>query len=120
MVWFGVWYEMFLCLIGGWDDDGNLVYGIFVIVVVEFLCIVGMGFDVVYLLLIYLIGKVYCKGCNNLFIVVLIDVGLLWVIGSDEGGYDIVYFSLGIIDDFDDFVFVVCDLGMEVVLDLVL
>jgi len=79
-----------------------------------------MGFDVVYVMLVYFIGMMNCKGCNNIFDLCLDDLGLLYVIGFFVGGYDVIEFSFGIFDDWDVFVVEVYWFGLEVVFDLVL
>lgn len=79
-----------------------------------------MGFDVFYFLLIYFIGCIYCKGCNNFLCVEVGDFGSLYVIGSEEGGYEVIYFELGDCEDFCWLFVVVCEYGMELVLDFVI
>lgn len=79
-----------------------------------------MGFDVIYFVFVYLIGMINWKGCNNMFVVEVGDLGLLYVIGVVEGGYDVIYFDFGMEQDFCFFVCVVRKEGFEVVLDFVL
>ncbi len=117
---FGAWYEMFPRSTGGWDADGNPVHGTFTTAIAALPRIAEMGFDVVYLPPIHPIGKVHRKGRNNTATAAPGDVGSPWAIGSDEGGHDAVHPELGTIDDFDEFVAAVRDLGMEVALDLAL
>ncbi|MBS4727282.1 alpha-1,4-glucan--maltose-1-phosphate maltosyltransferase [Mycobacterium sp. SM1] len=117
---FGAWYEMFPRSTGGWDADGRPVHGTFATAAAALPRIANMGFDVVYLPPIHPIGKVHRKGPNNAVTAAPGDVGSPWAIGSDEGGHDAVHPQLGTIEDFDRFVAVARDLGMEVALDLAL
>lgn len=110
------WYEMFLCLV----SDDLYWYGMFDDVIVYLLCICDMGFDVLYFLLIYLIGMFVCKGCNNSLIVGFDDVGSLYVIGLFDGGYMVVYLQFGMFELFCVLVDVVCGYGFEIVFDFVI
>jgi starch synthase (maltosyl-transferring) len=117
---FAAWYEMFPRSTGGWDATGKPVHGTFESAAAALPRIARMGFDVVYLPPIHPIGKVHRKGRNNSVTAAPGDVGSPWAIGSDEGGHDAVHPALGTIDEFDDFVSVARQLGMEVALDLAL
>jgi starch synthase (maltosyl-transferring) len=117
---FSAWYELFPRSTGGWDNDGKPLHGTFATAAKGLDRIAKMGFDVVYLPPIHPIGKVHRKGRNNSVAAAPNDVGSPWAIGSDEGGHDAVHPKLGTIDDFDDFVAVTRDHGMEVALDFAL
>lgn len=110
------WYELFFCLV----LDDEQWYGIFDDVICWLGVICGMGFDVLYFLFIYLIGCINCKGCNNSLCVEVDDFGSLYVIGVVEGGYDVIYLQFGMLEDFCCLVCVVCEKGLELVLDFVI
>jgi starch synthase (maltosyl-transferring) len=116
----GAWYEMFPRSTGGRGADGTPVHGTFATAAAALPRIAEMGFDVVYLPPIHPIGKVHRRGRNNAATAAPGDVGSPWAIGSDEGGHDAVHPDLGTIDDFDGFVTVARELGLEVALDLAL
>ncbi|CAN5805098.1 alpha-1,4-glucan--maltose-1-phosphate maltosyltransferase [soil metagenome] len=117
---FASWYELFPRSTGGWDAEGRPVHGTFATATKGLPRIANMGFDVVYLPPIHPIGKVHRKGRNNTVTAAPGDVGSPWAIGSDEGGHDALHPELGTIEEFDEFVAVTRDLGMEVALDLAL
>jgi len=80
--------------------------------------IAEMGFDVVYLPPIHPIGETFRKGPNNSLRAGPGDPGSPWAIGSRHGGHKAVDPGLGTIDDFDRFVAVARQLGLEIALDL--
>jgi starch synthase (maltosyl-transferring) len=80
--------------------------------------IAAMGFDVVYLPPIHPIGRAYRKGPNNTLDAGPDDPGSPWAIGSEDGGHDSIHPDLGDFDDFDAFVALTRELGMEIALDL--
>jgi starch synthase (maltosyl-transferring) len=114
------WYEIFPRSTGGRDETGRAVHGTFVTASKQLDRIAEMGFDVVYLPPIHPIGEVNRKGRNNHVNAQPGDVGSPWAIGSREGGHDAIHPELGTLEDFDEFVTKVRELGMEVALDLAL
>jgi len=114
------WYEIFPRSTGGRDETGRAVHGTFVTASKQLDRIAEMGFDVVYLPPIHPIGEVNRKGRNNHVNAQPGDVGSPWAIGSCEGGHDAIHPELGTLEDFDEFVTKVRELGMEVALDLAL
>jgi starch synthase (maltosyl-transferring) len=80
--------------------------------------VAGMGFDVLYLPPIHPIGTSFRKGPNNTLTTGAADPGSPWAIGSDAGGHKAVEPGLGTIDDFDRFVAVARQHGLEIALDL--
>jgi starch synthase (maltosyl-transferring) len=77
-----------------------------------------MGFDVLYLPPIHPIGTSFRKGPNNTLTTRAGDPGSPWAIGSDAGGHKAVEPGLGTIDDFDRFVALARQHGLEIALDL--
>ncbi len=77
----------------------------------------SMGFDVLYLLPHYPIGRVHRKGPNNTLGAGPSDPGSPYAIGSDDGGHDAVHPDLGTIEDFRSLVRAANDHGMEVAID---
>jgi starch synthase (maltosyl-transferring) len=82
--------------------------------------IADMGFDVVYLPPIHPIGTTARKGANNALQAAPGDPGSPWAIGGPEGGHDAIHPDLGTLADFDAFVGLTRELGMEVAIDLAL
>lgn len=121
---YGAWYEMFPRSEGArtvsTPGGPRLVSGSFATAAKRLPAIKDMGFDVVYLPPIHPIGEINRKGRNNTLTPEPDDVGSPWAIGSKHGGHDAIHPDLGTFDDFDDFVAVAQDLGMEVALDLAL
>ena len=79
--------------------------------------IAGMGFDVVYLLLIHPIGTTHRKGKDNAPTAAPDDPGSPYAIGSEEGGHKAINPELGTLEDFRHFVQACEGHGMEVALD---
>ena len=77
----------------------------------------AMGFDVIYMPPIHPIGSTNRKGRNNTRVAKPGDPGSPYAIGAPEGGHMAVEPSLGTLDDFDDFVRVCRQHGMQVALD---
>jgi len=77
----------------------------------------SLGFDVLYLLPHYPIGRVHRKGPNNTLTPGPNDPGSPYAIGSDEGGHDAVHPDLGTLDDFRALVRAAKDHGMETAID---
>ncbi|WP_251058504.1 MULTISPECIES: alpha-1,4-glucan--maltose-1-phosphate maltosyltransferase [unclassified Streptomyces] len=82
--------------------------------------VAAMGFDVVYLPPIHPIGTSHRKGPNNTLVAGPYDPGSPWAIGSAAGGHDAVHPDLGTLEDFDYFVAVAAELGLEIALDFAL
>jgi starch synthase (maltosyl-transferring) len=82
--------------------------------------IADMGFDVVYLPPVHPIGTTARKGANNALEAAPGDPGSPWAIGGPEGGHDAIHPDLGTLADFDVFVGLTRELGMEVAIDLAL
>ena len=80
--------------------------------------IAALGFSVVYLPPIHPIGQSFRKGPNNSLHVRPEDPGSPWAIGSPEGGHKAIHPALGNIGDFDHFVSVAQEAGLDVALDL--
>jgi len=79
--------------------------------------IAALGFDVVYLPPIHPIGRTHRKGPNNAPTAGPDDPGSPWAIGSPEGGHTAVDPGLGRLADFDHFVGIAAEHGLEVALD---
>lgn len=79
--------------------------------------IAAMGFDVLYMPPVHPIGKTNRKGKNNATECKPGDPGSPYAIGSSEGGHMSIEPSLGTLDDFDAFVRVCNQHGMQVALD---
>ena len=77
-----------------------------------------MGFDVVYLPPIHLIGQSFRRGKNNSADVQPDDVGSPWAVGSKEGGHKAVHPKLGTLEDFKRFLSKAGERGIEVALDI--
>jgi starch synthase (maltosyl-transferring) len=111
---FGSWYEMFPRSAGP-DPTRSATFREAAGRLPE---IADLGFDVVYLPPIHPIGSSFRKGRNNSLTAAADDPGSPWAIGSDEGGHTAVEPGLGTIEDFDMFLEIARNLGMEVALDL--
>ena len=114
----GAWYEFFPRSEGATLDPPRS--GTFASAMTALPRIAEMGFDVVYVPPIHPIGRVNRKGPNNTLTPGPDDPGSPWAIGSSDGGHDAVHPDLGTIEDFDAFVGLIRDLGMEIALDLAL
>jgi starch synthase (maltosyl-transferring) len=79
-----------------------------------------MGFDVVYLPPIHPIGHTFRKGPNNTLTPGPDDPGSPWAIGSEAGGHDTVHPDLGTMEDFEHFMAVASENGLEIALDFAL
>ncbi|MDD5127934.1 MAG: alpha-1,4-glucan--maltose-1-phosphate maltosyltransferase [Dehalococcoidales bacterium] len=82
--------------------------------------IAGMGFDILYLPPIHLIGQTNRKGKNNALTSQPDDPGTPWAIGSEEGGHKAIHPQLGTLADFRHLVAKAKDYGIEVALDIAL
>jgi starch synthase (maltosyl-transferring) len=79
--------------------------------------IAALGFDVVYLPPIHPIGTTHRKGRNGVATAGPDDPGSPWAIGGSAGGHTAVEPALGTLADFDHFVRVAREHGLEVALD---
>lgn len=117
----GAWYEIFPRSVGAhYDNKGQIVPGNLKTAAEILPDVAADGFDVIYLTPIHPIGETFRKGANNSLTCGENDPGSPWAVGGKAGGHDAVNPDLGTIDDFDDFVKQVKDLGMEVALDFAL
>lgn len=110
---FSTWYEMFPRSCG---EPGK--HGTFKDALARLPYIAWMGFDVLYLPPIHPIGNNFRKGKNNSTVALADDVGVPWGIGSQLGGHKAVHPELGTIEDFQEFVALAKEHGIEVALDL--
>jgi starch synthase (maltosyl-transferring) len=115
---YGAWYEFFP------RSEGASLHpprsGTFRTAAERLPAVRDMGFDVVYLPPIHPIGHTFRKGPNNTLAPGPADPGSPWAIGSEAGGHDAVHPDLGTMADFEHFVAVATDLGLEVALDFAL
>ncbi len=79
-----------------------------------------MGFDVVYFPPIHPIGEVNRKGKNNATVASADDVGSPWAIGSKLGGHRDINPALGTLEDFQNFIKIANNMGIEVAMDFAL
>lgn len=112
----GAWYEFFPRSLG----PAPGVHGTFADAEKRLPRLAELGFDVVYLPPIHPIGTTHRKGPNNALIAGPGDPGSPWAIGSGAGGHTAVEPKLGSIADFEHFVGVARDLGIEIALDYAL
>ncbi|MEU2941485.1 alpha-1,4-glucan--maltose-1-phosphate maltosyltransferase [Nocardiopsis alba] len=119
---FGSWYEFFPRSEGARVDvaPGEEASGTLSDAAKRLPAIADMGFDVVYLPPIHPVGTAHRKGRDNTLTAGPGDPGSVWAIGSPEGGHDAVHPDLGTLEDFDAFVAVASDHGLEIALDLAL
>ncbi|MEU2948196.1 alpha-1,4-glucan--maltose-1-phosphate maltosyltransferase [Nocardiopsis alba] len=119
---FGSWYEFFPRSEGARVDvaPGEEASGTLSDAAKRLPAIADMGFDVVYLPPIHPVGTAHRKGRDNTLTAGPGDPGSVWAIGSSEGGHDAVHPDLGTLEDFDAFVAVASDHGLEIALDLAL
>jgi starch synthase (maltosyl-transferring) len=115
---YGAWYEFFPRSEGA--SLHPLRSGTFRTAEKRLPAIRDMGFDVVYLPPIHPIGHTFRKGPNNTLTPGPGDPGSPWAIGSEAGGHDAVHPDLGTMADFEHFVSVAIELGLEVALDFAL
>jgi starch synthase (maltosyl-transferring) len=111
---YGAWYEMFPRS-AGTDPTRSATFDE---AAARLSYVAGMGFDVLYLPPIHPIGSSFRKGRNNTLDPKPGDPGSPWAIGSREGGHKAVEPGLGTIEDFDRFVAVAREHGLEIALDL--
>jgi starch synthase (maltosyl-transferring) len=76
------------------------------------------GFDVVYISQIHPIGRTSRKGKNNAPIAEEEDHGSPWAIGSNEGGHKSLHPELGTLEDFDRFIALAKEMGLQVAMDI--
>src|SRR5271163_396331 len=110
---FGAWYEMFVRSQSSRPNEP----GTFRDAERRLQDVRDMGFDVVYLPPVHPIGVSHRKGPDNIPDGGSDSVGSPWAIGSAAGGYTAVEPALGTLADFDRFVRVAGNLGLEVALD---
>jgi starch synthase (maltosyl-transferring) len=115
---YGAWYEFFPRSEGASLDPPRS--GTFRTAAERLPAVRAMGFDVVYLPPIHPIGHTFRKGPNNTLTPGPGDPGSPWAIGSEAGGHDAIHPDLGTMADFEHFVAVATDLGLEVALDFAL
>lgn len=111
---FAAWYEMFHRSQGKRAGEGAT----FSDLEGRLADVKSMGFDVVYLPPIHPIGKTNRRGKNNLRKASREEPGSPWAIGGESGGHTAVNPELGTIEEFDHFVEVAEEMGLEVALDL--
>lgn len=111
---YGAWYEMFPRSAGNQREGGTTLQA----AQERLMGIAKMGFDILYLPPIHPIGKSFRKGPNNSTTAGPSDPGSPWAIGSSEGGHQAIDPALGTLQDFDNFVKAVTNVGMEIALDL--
>ncbi|WP_407709000.1 alpha-1,4-glucan--maltose-1-phosphate maltosyltransferase [Arthrobacter nitrophenolicus] len=118
----GAWYEFFPRSEGAVKDHSTGIWtsGNFRTAARRLDAVAAMGFDVLYMPPIHPIGVKHRKGPNNTLVAGPHDPGSPWAIGSEEGGHDAIHPDLGTFEDFDAFVAMANELGLEVALDLAL
>ena len=114
---YGAWYEFFPRSEGATLNPPRS--GTFRTAAKRLPAVAAMGFDVVYLPPIHPIGHTFRKGPNNTLTPGPGDPGSPWAIGSEAGGHDTVHPDLGTMADFEHFMSVAADNGLEVALDFV-
>lgn len=110
----GAWYEMFPRSAGNQEGIGATLK----VAEERIFGIAKMGFDVLYLPPVHPIGQSFRKGPNNSAQASPKDPGSPWAIGSKDGGYKSIDPNLGTLEDFDHFVSIVRQAGLEIALDL--
>jgi starch synthase (maltosyl-transferring) len=115
---YGAWYEFFPRSEGATLDPPRS--GTFRTAAERLPAVRDMGFDVVYLPPIHPIGHAFRKGPNNTLTPGPDDPGSPWAIGSEAGGHDAVHPDLGTMADFEHFMGVAEELGLEIALDFAL
>jgi starch synthase (maltosyl-transferring) len=113
---FGSWYEFFPRSEGATTTAS----GTFATAAKRLPAVAEMGFDVIYLPPIHPIGKNFRKGPNNSLTASESDPGVPWAIGNADGGHDAINPALGTMGDFENFVKVAKENGLEVALDFAL
>lgn len=117
---FASWYEMFPRSQTAPTPDAPPRPGTFADAAARLPHLAELGFDVVYLPPIHPIGRAFRKGKNNSTSPEPDDVGSPWAIGNEDGGHTAIDPGLGTLEDFDSFVGMARNLGMEVALDYAL
>src|SRR4030095_9921254 len=109
----GAWYEMIP------RSQGRIPgrHGTFDDCIARLAEIAELGFDVVYLTPIHPIGRTNRKGRNNALRARQDDTGILYAIGSLEGGHEAIHPELGTLADFRRFVDACAEHGLELALD---
>ncbi len=115
---YGAWYEFFPRSEGATLNPPRS--GTFRTAAKRLPAVAAMGFDVVYLPPIHPIGHTFRKGPNNTLTPGPDDPGSPWAIGSEAGGHDTVHPDLGTMADFEHFMSVAAENGLEVALDFAL
>ena len=117
----GSWYEFFPRSEGAVKNtDGTITSGTFETAAKRISAVAAMGFNVLYLPPIHPIGISHRKGANNLLTPKASDPGVPWAIGSADGGHDAINPELGTMADFENFVSIATNNGIEIALDLAL
>jgi starch synthase (maltosyl-transferring) len=111
---YGAWYEMFPRSAGSHPSRSAT----FDEAAARLSYVAGMGFDVLYLPPIHPIGTSFRKGRNNALTAAPGEPGSPWAIGGEAGGHKAVEPGLGTIADFDRFVGIAREHGLEIALDL--
>ena len=118
---FGSWYEFFPRSEGAVKNtNGTTTSGTFETAAKRIPAVAAMGFNVLYLPPIHPIGISHRKGANNLLTPKTSDPGVPWAIGSADGGHDTINPELGTMADFENFVSIATNNGIEIALDLAL
>ena len=115
---YGAWYEFFPRSEGATLNPPRS--GTFRTAAKRLPGVAAMGFDVVYLPPIHPIGHTFRKGPNNTLTPGPDDPGSPWAIGSEAGGHDTVHPDLGTMADFEHFMSVAAENGLEIALDFAL
>ena len=117
----GSWYEFFPRSEGAVvDKDGVISSGTFKSAAKRIPAVAQMGFDVLYLPPVHPIGLTFRKGRNNTLTPAPTDPGVPWAIGSADGGHDAINPELGTMRDFEDFIAVAKQHGIEIAMDFAL
>ena len=118
---FGSWYEFFPRSEGAIKNaNGTITSGTFATAAKRIPAVAAMGFNVLYLPPIHPIGISHRKGANNSLTPTESDPGVPWAIGSADGGHDAINPELGTMADFENFVSIATNNGIEIALDLAL
>ena len=117
----GAWYEFFPRSEGAIkNSDGTVTSGTFKSAAKRIPAVAAMGFNVLYLPPIHPIGVSHRKGANNSLTPTVNEPGVPWAIGNSDGGHDAINPDLGTMADFENFVSVANNNGLEIALDLAL
>ncbi|MGB8019843.1 MAG: maltotransferase domain-containing protein [Candidatus Nanopelagicales bacterium] len=115
---YGAWYEFFPRSEGATLNPPRS--GTFRTAAQRLHGVAKMGFEVAYLPPIHPIGNAFRKGPNNTLTPGPDDPGSPWAIGSEAGGHDAVHPDLGTMEDFEYFMSVAKEVGVEIALDFAL